>query len=78
MTMTTGKESSVTPTQFQKARQKLGLTLEQLAPLLGYEGEQGRSQVHHLENGNRSLRPAQCRLMEAYLAGYRPKDWPKE
>ena len=30
----------------------------------------------HLETGRRTIRPAQRRLIEAYLAGYRPQDWP--
>ena len=66
----------MTPDQLKQARRKLGLTLEQVALMLGYEGEQARGQMHHLETGKRELRPAQRRLMEAYLAGYRPKDWP--
>ena len=66
----------MTPAQFTEARRRLGLTGEQLALMLGYEGEQSRSQVHHLETGRRSIRPAQQRLIEAYLDGYRPEDWP--
>lgn len=66
----------MTPAQFSQARRKLGLSLDQMAVLLGYEGEQARSQVHHLETGRRDVRPAQRRLVEAYLAGYRPSDWP--
>jgi transcriptional regulator with XRE-family HTH domain len=66
----------MTPTQLQQARRKLGLTLSELAYLLGYEGAQARSQVHHLETGRREIRPAQERLIRAYLDGYRPEDWP--
>lgn len=66
----------MTPHQLTEARRKLGLTLDQMARVLGYEGEQARSMVHNLETGRRELRPAQRRLVEAYLAGYRPKDWP--
>ncbi len=66
----------MTPSQLTRARQSLGLSLEQLAVLLGYEGGQSRSQVHHLETGRRTIRPAQRRLIDAYLAGYRPEDWP--
>jgi transcriptional regulator with XRE-family HTH domain len=62
--------------QLARARKRLGLTLEQMATMLGYEGEQARSQVHHLETGRRDIRPAQRRLIEAYLSGYRPEDWP--
>jgi transcriptional regulator with XRE-family HTH domain len=66
----------MTPVQLTRARQRLGLTLEQMARMLGYDGVQSRSQVHNLETGRRELRPAQRRLVEAYLAGYRPPDWP--
>lgn len=63
--------------RLKKARERLDLTLEQMAELLGYEGEQARSQVNHMEQGKRSIRPAQIRLVNAYLEGYRPKDWEK-
>lgn len=68
----------MTPDQLRKARMKLGLNLAQMALVLGYEGKQGESQVHHLETGRRTIRPAQCRLVELYLAGARPPDWPTE
>lgn len=66
----------MTPDDLFKARRKLGLTLDQMAEMLGYDGEQARSQVHHMETGRRDIRPAQRRLVEAYLSGYRPRDWP--
>lgn len=67
----------MTPAQLQQARRKLGLSASELAPLLGYEGQQGRQMIYHLEHGTRPIRPAQRRLIEAYLAGYRPHDWPR-
>lgn len=67
----------MTPDQLARARKRLGLTLEQMASVLGYEGEHAKSQAHHMETGRREIRPAQRRLIEAYLAGYRPKDWPE-
>ena len=66
----------MTPDQLARARKRLGLTLDQMADMLGYEGESARSQMHHLETGRRTIRGAQRRLVDAYLAGYRPKDWP--
>ena len=66
----------MTSEQLARARKRLGLSLAQMAELLGYEGDSGRSQVHHLETGRRTIRGAQRRLVEAYLAGYRPTDWP--
>ena len=71
------KGPAMTPQQLKKARHKLSLTLEQMAHVLGYEGKHSESQVHHLETGRRTIRPAQRRLIEAYLSGYRPKDWPR-
>lgn len=67
----------MTPPQLSEARRKLGLTLSEMALMLGYEGAQARGHMHNLETGKRDLRPAQRRLVEAYLAGYRPKDWPR-
>lgn len=68
----------MTPAQFARARKRLGLSLEQMADMLGYEGASAKSQVHHLETGRREIRPAQRRLVEAYIAGYRPDDWPEQ
>lgn len=67
----------MTPSQLANARQKLGLTLEQMATMLGYKGAQRRQMQYDLETGRREIREPQRRLVEAYLAGYRPKDWPR-
>ena len=67
----------MTGNEIKKARQQLGLTLEQLGTLLGYQGKQVRSQAYDLESGRRDLREPQRRLLLAYLEGYRPKDWPE-
>ena len=66
----------VTPKQLAFARQALGLTLEQMATMLGYEGEHRRQLMYRIEQGERSIRAPQRRLVEAYMDGYRPKDWP--
>lgn len=66
----------MTPSELKQARRKLGLTLEQMAVMLGYDGEQKRQMMHRIEIGERALREPQRRLVEAYLAGYRPEDWP--
>jgi transcriptional regulator with XRE-family HTH domain len=63
------------PDQIKAARKALGLTLEQLATMLGYQGAQRRQMMHDLETGRRPLREPQRRLLEAYLEGYRPADW---
>ena len=67
----------MTPKQLARARQSLGLTLEQLATMLGYSGVQRRQMGYDLETGRRPIREPQRRLIEAYLSGYRPSDWPK-
>lgn len=66
----------MTPHQLSEARRKLGLTLEQMATMLGYEGGQRRQMMYDLETKRRAIREPQRRLMEAYLSGYRPNDWP--
>lgn len=66
----------MTPPELREARLRLGLSLSEFARLLGYSGEQLRSMAHSLETGERTIREPQRRLAEAYLAGYRPPDWP--
>lgn len=66
----------MTPTDLIEARRRLGLTLSQLATVLGYEGERRRQMMDDLETGRRRIREPQRRLVEAYLSGYRPDDWP--
>lgn len=67
----------MSPDQIKEARRKLGLNLDQMATLLGYDGEHRRQMMHKLEVGERAIREPQRRLIEAYLAGYRPVDWPR-
>jgi len=66
----------MTPADMKAARLKLGLTLEQMATVLGYTGSQRRQMQYDLETGRREIRDPQRRLVEAYLSGYRPDDWP--
>jgi hypothetical protein len=65
------------PHELRTARINLGLTLLEMARLLGYGGKNQRQICYSLENGLRTIRDPQRRLVEAYLAGYRPADWPK-
>jgi len=67
----------MTPTELSKARRKLGLTLEAMATMLGYQGVQRRQMQYDLETGRKAIREPQRRLVEAYLDGYRPEDWPQ-
>lgn len=66
----------MTPSDIKEARRKLGLSLDAMAALLGYEGAQRRQMQYDLETGRRRIREPQRRLVDAYLAGYRPVDWP--
>lgn len=67
----------MTPAEVRAARQSLGLTQAQLAPLLGYApGPNPQSPVCALERGRREIDGAKARLLRAYLDGYRPPDWP--
>jgi transcriptional regulator with XRE-family HTH domain len=64
------------PLNPKASREKLGLTQTQMGTLLGYSGENVRQMVYDIETGRRDLMPCQRRLLEAYLSGYRPVDWP--
>lgn len=64
------------PADIAAARCKLGLSAPDFALMLGYSGEQRRLMTYDLQSGRRPLRESQRRLLEAYLAGYRPDDWP--
>lgn len=66
----------MTSTEIKESRLRLGLTLEQLGTLLGYSGAHVRGQMHKIENGDAVLMPCQARLLQAYVDGYRPSDWP--
>lgn len=66
----------MTPKQLKKARLTLGLSLDQMALMLGYSGPRKRHMQYSLENGLRTIREPQIRLARAYLDGYRPDDWP--
>jgi DNA-binding transcriptional regulator YiaG len=63
----------MTPTDFRAARESLGLSQTDLAPLLGFGSSQG---VSNIERGVRNPGAAVALLMQAYLDGYRPADWP--
>ena len=63
----------MTPTEFKQARQSLGLTQTQAAPLLGYGSA---TRISEIENGQRNAGAAVVQLLRAYLDGYRPNDWP--
>ena len=63
----------MTPAQLQQARSNLGLTQQQLAKMLGYGLY---SRISELEGGRTQITDQCARLMQAYVDGYRPGDWP--
>ena len=63
----------MTPTEIKTAREALGLTQAQIATLLGYGGQ---SRIAEIEGGKKGVGASVIRLLQAYVDGYRPKDWP--
>lgn len=63
----------MTPQQFKGARLTLGLTPEQIAPLLALSD---RARIYEIEGGKRNVSKAVGLLVQAYLDGYRPANWP--
>ena len=68
---------SMTPTQLKNARERLGLTQAQLGRLLDTDGQTVR-RMEMPPDASTHRKPAarMVRLLQAYLAGYRPPDWP--
>jgi len=62
------------PEEIRQARKELGLSGEQMAEMLGYGPV--RQRVSAIEAGRVVPHDAVVRLLRAYLAGYRPPDWP--
>lgn len=62
------------PADIAAAREYLGLTQKQLAPLLGYSDT---PRISEIETGSRNPSGAVVLLLRAYLSGYRPIGWPK-
>jgi DNA-binding transcriptional regulator YiaG len=64
----------MTPEKIREARiLYLGLTQAELAAVMGLRGANA---VSEWENGTRKPSRQSVRLIQAYLDGYRPKDWP--
>ena len=59
--------------EIRTARKHLGLTQKQLAEVMGYGGQAYMASV---EAGTRSMSDQGQKLLQAYLSGYRPTDWP--
>lgn len=67
----------MTPQEIKKARESLGLTQAQLGRLLDTDGQTVR-RMEMPEDASTHRKPAvrMVRLVQAYLDGYRPSDWP--
>ncbi len=67
----------MTPLQFREARAQLGLTIAEMARMLGLsEIHIYRLQVPPEASTYRAISETTERLLQAYLEGYRPADWP--
>ena len=62
----------MTPAELKAAQDALGLTHDQFAPLLGRMDRN----LWQLMAGERKISKPVVLLVHAYLAGYRPADWP--
>jgi len=74
----TPKGEAMTPDQIKKARQELGLKQRELAVILDTDPHTVR-RLEMTEDKATARKPAprMVRLIQAYLDGYRPSDWPK-
>jgi transcriptional regulator with XRE-family HTH domain len=68
----------MTPEEFKAARQSFGLTQAEFAKLVGYEGKRGSQVISDIERGRSALNETVSRLVQAYLDGWRPDDWPEK
>jgi len=67
----------MTPSQIKEARLSLGLTQAKLSRLLDTDPTTIRKmEMSDDKSSFRKPAPRMVRLIEAYLNGYRPDDWP--
>ena len=67
----------MTHTEFKQNRQALGLSVNQMALVLGCSAVHiRRMETDPSVESARPVNPQAERLMKAYLEGYRPNDWP--
>ncbi len=70
---------TMTHDEIQKARVTLGLSVADMAKMLGHDPVQQRRLESAPEvNMHREARPTTVRLLQAFLDGYRPADWPEQ
>lgn len=69
----------MTPTEIKSARHALGLSLREFASMLDTdETTARRMEMDESKSSFRKPAPRMVRLIDAYLDGYRPGDWPTE
>ena len=64
----------MTPAEFKEARRKLGLSLSQLATVLGVSKR--TVEYWEADDGKRPVHPTAAKAMGWFLKGFRPPDWP--
>jgi ribosome-binding protein aMBF1 (putative translation factor) len=68
----------MTPTAFRQARLKLGLSVAQMAAMIGCKPLLiRRMEMRRDAASARPVSPMAARLVAIYLDGYRPPDWPR-
>lgn len=69
----------MTPAEIKDARHRLGLSVTHCAVLLDTDPQTVR-RMEQSETANTFRKPAprMVRLLQAYLDGYRPADWPAD
>jgi DNA-binding XRE family transcriptional regulator len=74
-----GRGVQMTPDEIRGARVLLGLSQSQLAELLETDAQTvRRMEMDQNRSTHRLPAPRMCRLIMAYVDGYRPNDWPWE
>lgn len=66
----------MTPTEFKEARRKLGLTVSDVANILGVEPRTVRKWEAETGTNARPPNPTAARVMLWMLDGWRPPQWP--
>lgn len=68
----------MTPDEIKSARTVLGLNNADLATMLDISPTRAKQTISDWITGKRQMDGARGRLLRAYLAGYRPDDWPQD
>jgi DNA-binding transcriptional regulator YiaG len=72
-------EETMTPQEFKQARHDLGLTQSQMAYMLDTTDRMVRRVESTPDRSTHQPPPARwTRLVQAYLDGHRPHDWPRK